>query len=177
MTDCWDEIDDAELAQRARTEREAFGALYDRYLARMYRYCLRRCGNAVDAEDLTSAIFMRALERFDSFAGGSYAAWLFAIARRMVIDRYRRCGPVPETIDESIVDFAAGPEELAVQGDERARLHARLAELPEDQRSAIELRLAGLTGTEIAEVMERSVPAVKMLQVRAMKRLRELTAD
>ena len=41
-----------------------------------------------------------------------------------------------------------------------------------DQREVIELRLAGLTGREIAEAMERSVDAVKMLQLRAMKRLR-----
>jgi len=45
-------------------------------------------------------------------------------------------------------------------------------ELPVDQREVIELRLAGLTGREIAEAMERSVDAVKMLQLRAMKRLR-----
>jgi DNA-directed RNA polymerase specialized sigma24 family protein len=49
-----------------------------------------------------------------------------------------------------------------------------LARLPRDQRQVVELRLAGLTNQEIAEVLERSVPATKMLQVRAMSRLRSL---
>jgi DNA-directed RNA polymerase specialized sigma24 family protein len=47
-----------------------------------------------------------------------------------------------------------------------------LNDLPADQRRVIELRLAGLTGAEIAGVLNRSVAAVKMLQLRAMTRLR-----
>jgi DNA-directed RNA polymerase specialized sigma24 family protein len=56
--------------------------------------------------------------------------------------------------------------------DERRTLRALLAPLPVDQRRVLELRLAGLTGAEIAVVLARSVAAVKMLQLRAMTRLR-----
>jgi RNA polymerase sigma factor (sigma-70 family) len=61
---------------------------------------------------------------------------------------------------------------LSLRASDVESVNSLLMELPVDQREVIELRLAGLTGREIAEAMERSVDAVKMLQLRAMKRLR-----
>ncbi|MGH2551154.1 MAG: RNA polymerase sigma factor [Thermomicrobiales bacterium] len=61
-----------------------------------------------------------------------------------------------------------------VEADERRSLHAALSLLTDDQRQVVELRLAGLTGPEIAEIVERSHAAVKMLQLRAIERLRQI---
>jgi RNA polymerase sigma-70 factor (ECF subfamily) len=170
-----DETDEA-LARRALQERAAFGVLYDRYVSRVYRYCIRRLGERADAEDATSAVFTRALERLPTYRGGSFPAWIFAIARSTVADRFRR--EMPERLGDrdEVLDPEPGPDEVAMAASDRLAVSALLALLPRDQREVLELRLAGLIGSEIASTMGRTVPAVKMLQLRAMKRLRaELT--
>ncbi len=163
---------DRELAFLARHERAAFAALYDRYVTRVYRYCYRRMETRHDAEDATSAIFTRALERIDDYRGGSFAAWLFAIARSSLADTYRRRTDLPLLGEVDVIDDRETPEEIAARASDAESVGALLANLPTDQREVIELRLAGLSGREIADAMERSVDAVKMLQLRAMKRLR-----
>ena len=68
------------------------------------------------------------------------------------------------------------PEETASATLEQHALLAAVSRLPDDQRTAVQLRPAGLTGPEIAAAMERSHDAVKKLQLRAVQRLRaELT--
>ena len=163
---------DRDLALRARMERAAFAALYDRYVTRIYRYCFRRLESRHDAEDATSAIFTRALERLDDYRGGTFAAWLFAIARSSLADQHRRRVDLYLFDQLELIDDRDGPEVVAARASDVESVNSLLMELPVDQREVIELRLAGLTGREIAEAMERSVDAVKMLQLRAMKRLR-----
>lgn len=163
---------DETLAVRALTDRAAFGLLYDRYAARVYRYCVRRMGDRSEAEDATSATFIRALERLDAFRGGSFAAWLFAIARTTCIDRLRK--PRPQPLDDHVElrDPGLDPADRAERAADAQEIRAMLSVLSADQRDVIELRLAGLSGAEIAAATGRSTPAVKMLQLRAMKRLR-----
>ncbi len=55
---------------------------------------------------------------------------------------------------------------------ERQALRAAISSLPDDQRAAVELQLAGWSGQQIADAMRKSVPAVKQLRFRAMSRLR-----
>ena len=74
---------DEVLAQLARQDYAAFASLYRRYVTRVYRYCFSQTGNSQDAEDCTSQTFLAALEQINRFRGqGSFAAWLFGIARR-----------------------------------------------------------------------------------------------
>jgi RNA polymerase sigma-70 factor (ECF subfamily) len=169
-----DQPTDRDLACRAITERDAFALLYDRYAARVYRFCYRRFGDRQEAEDATSAIFVRALERLDSYHGGSFPAWLFAIARTTVANRYRERAVGRLDDRAEIVDPGERPDETAIAAADATELRALLGSLSGEQREVIELRLAGLTGAEIAESMQRSVAATKMLQLRAMKRLRSI---
>jgi RNA polymerase sigma-70 factor (ECF subfamily) len=69
-------------------------------------------------------------------------------------------------------DPAPTPEEAAIRSEAGEALRQLLAQLPDDQRSVDELRLAGLTGAEVAAALGRSTGAVKMLQFRALTRLR-----
>src|SRR4051794_20155636 len=153
-------------------ERAAFAVLYDRYVTRVYRYCYRRLENRHDAEDATSAIFTRALDRLDDYRGGSFAAWLFAIARSSLADQHRRSANLLQLDQLKLVDDRDAPENAIARAADAESVNALLMELETDQREVMELRLAGLSGREIAEAMDRSVDAVKMLQLRAMKRLR-----
>lgn len=167
-----DDRSDQDLARRALSDRAAFALLYDRYVTRIYRYCYRRLGNRSDAEDATSAVFVRALERLGTYGGGSFAAWMFAIARTTVANRFRE--QTPDSLGDrgDLPDQSERPDEVAIAAADASDLARLLSMLPEDQREVMELRLAGLKGAEIAETMDRSIAATKMLQLRAMKRLR-----
>jgi len=165
--------DDAALVARAQADPRAFAPLYERYVDPVYRYCYRRVGSREAAEDATALVFTKALAALPAYRAGSFAGWLFAIAHNVVADVHRRRrpeGPLAAAGDPP--DREPGPEEAAIAADERRSVRALLARLPEDQRRVVELRLAGLTGAEIAAALGRSVAAVKMLQLRAMTRLR-----
>ncbi len=173
-----DVADDARLALRAPDDRDAFVTLYERHVGAVYRYCLSRLGERQLAEDAPSEVFLKALEHIGSFRGGTFAAWLIVIARNTVIDRLRRHKPVVglERLPEP-VDHSPGPEDRAVAASERMALRGAVERLSEDQRAVIELQLAGWRGSEIAEALGKSQSAVKMLRLRAVRRLRALLAN
>lgn len=170
-------IDEAALVARAVRDRREFAPLYVRYLAPVHRYCHRRLGTREAAEDATSAVFLKALGALDSYRGGSFRAWLFSIAHRVVVDEYRSARPERpiETVAD-IADPAFAPEEVVLAGEGRRSIHRLLNALPPDQRRVVELRLAGLTSREIADVLGRSHTSVRTTQVRAIARLRVLLA-
>ena len=75
-----------------------------------------------------------------------------------------------------MLDPDPSPEERAVHADEERTVHALLSRVTPQQARILELRLAGLTGPEIAEVLECSLAAVKIGQVRGYSRLRQILA-
>jgi RNA polymerase sigma-70 factor (ECF subfamily) len=161
------------MAQAAQ-DRQAFAALYDRYFDALYRYCYVRLGSRDRAEDAVHQIFVRAMEAVDRYQeAGRFRSWLFTIAHNVVADELRaRLRGVTDLDLVITIDPAAGPEADALAASERRALASALALLPDDQRRAMELRLAGLTGREIAHELGRSHEAAKMLQQRALTRLR-----
>jgi RNA polymerase sigma factor (sigma-70 family) len=167
-----------EVTQIAHAQRDprAFAPLYQRYVDAVYQYCYRRLGDAEAAADTTSHIFARALTALPHYQGtGSFRSWLFAIAHNAVIDsQHQRHAWMPLAPDGNRIDPTPTPEEAALRADTAREVHAMVAELPRDQRQVVELRLAGLTNAEMATVLGRSVPAIKMLQARALLRLRSL---
>ena len=164
-----------DLAARGHVDPATFAELYVRYVDPVYRYCYRRLGSREAAEDATSQIFCHALEALPRCRGDAFRSWLFAIAHNVVADQFRRQAP-HQTTDETaeLTDPDPTPEERALATDASQSLRSLLARLPTDQRDVIELRLAGLTGAEIAAALGRSLGAVKMLQFRAIERLRVL---
>lgn len=166
--------DDA-LAVAARTDREAFLVLYDRYVPRIERYVAARTGSA-EVEDTVSAIFLKALSRIRTFhpARGAFGPWLFAIARTTVVDGYRaRHGTGQEADLSWLVDPSPGPESAALGAETGAAIHAALATLTRQQRDALALRYAAdLPFAEVARALHRSEPAAKMLVQRGLHALR-----
>ncbi len=163
------------LVARAKADRGAFAPLYTRYMDTVYRYCYRRLGSREAAEDATSEVFSKALAGLSAYRGGSFGAWLMTIARNVITDGFLRRRPEePLGPDYDPPDEVATPEEAALAAENRVSLRATLARLPGDQRGVLELRLAGLTGSEIATVLGRSLGSVKMLQFRAIAQLRVL---
>lgn len=158
---------------RARTNPAAFKPIYEEFFPRIYRYCLRRVGSAQEAEDLTSSIFTRAIAALGGYRGGSFAAWLFRIAHNVIANylRGRRITLPIETVEGS----PARDEMLGhLVEEEEAQMFLRLvANLPEEQRELIALRVnGGLSAKEIGQVIGKSEGAVRVAIHRTLQQLR-----
>lgn len=172
---------DERLVALARDDPRQFAALYERFADAVFAYALRQLDERDVAADVTARIFTRALAALPSYRsrhGQSFRSWLFAIAHNTIVDagRRRRDHLPLEPLDAAgrLREPSRGPEDAAIAADEQARLRAALECLPESQRQVIELRLAGLTGPEIADATGTSLSPFKSLQYRAFARLREL---
>ena len=174
------DVGDVLLVARAKRDPDAFGLLYARYHDRLVRYCFYRLGEWADAEDAANEAFAKAFVRLAGFddRGDAFSPWLFRIAHNEVIDRHRRRAvraELPLSVVASRADPGPLPDQAIADLDAHDRVLALLNELPTaDQRRVCELRLAGLTGAEIAVVLGKRHDAVRQLQSRAMERLRML---
>ena len=176
--------DEPALVRAAQADVQAFGALYDRYVQRVYRYCYYRTNHAPDAEDLTAQIFLAALEGLPRYRqDGHFAAWLFSIARRKVADFHRRtlhAGHATQSLDEAML--LPIPTDLAVDvetSQRRERLLKQIQLLAEGERELIHLRyVAELSFAEMARTLQKSEEAVKKNLYRLIARLKqEMEAD
>jgi len=171
--------DELTLVRAAQTDSQAFGALYDRYIQRVYRYCYYRTNNVPDAEDLTAQIFLAALEALPRYRqDGHFAAWLFSIARRKVTDYYRRAPHVP--LEEAILPPLHTDLAVAVEiSQHKERLLRLIQALGDEEQERIYLRyIAELSFAEIGSTLRKHEEAVKKSLYRLIARLkRELEVD
>jgi RNA polymerase sigma-70 factor (ECF subfamily) len=172
------------MERYARGEDRAFSELYDALAPRLRRYLLRASGDPGRADDLLQQTMLqihRARGRFIS--GADVLPWAFAIARRLLIDGFRRRRGERGTLSLETGGPEAGPvEAVAVQrgadelidGQRLARaLEAELERLPESHRKAFELlKHEGLSIREAAEVLGATPTAVKLRAHRAYAALR-----
>lgn len=168
----------------ARGSVDDFIALYRRYLGPVYRYLYARLGgDRQEAEDVTSTVFERAWTSIRSYKPvGSFRGWLFTIASRALADHYRggrRSRTVQvDTLQESLLDPASGPEESALVSEQVRGVLRVIAALGDEQREVITLRfMAGLRYSEIAAVMKKREAAVKMVAYRALEEIRRRYRD
>jgi len=166
---------DSVLAQAARRDPAAFAALYRRYVTPIYRYLCSRVGSAADAEDLTAQVFTDALYGLEGYhERGSFAAWLFTIARHKAADHYRTQRlhlPLSELQDGPAGDES--PLARLIESEELRHLAVLVEELEEGQQELLRLRFAaGLCYGEMAKVLGRSQAGVKMAVHRLLRRLR-----
>ena len=182
----WSEFDEADLLRQAQAGKaEAFGQIYEYHAPAVFRFLFAHLDNRLDAEDLTGEVFLRAWQALPGFEqqGLPFVAFLFRIARNGLTDHYRRSGrrqpllSLAEDEDEGIqlADPGADPADIVLVGLEQVALRRTLAALRTDYRLVLELRFLGdLSPDEVAQVMERSSGAVRILQHRALLALRQL---
>jgi RNA polymerase sigma-70 factor (ECF subfamily) len=169
---------DPDLAdvRAAQADRAAFGALYRRYLDRVYGYAFYLLGDHHDAEDATERTFLAALDAIGRFRdeGATFRAWLFRIAHNQIANalrsRARRRAAPLDAMAEPIAD--ADPAAESDAADDARRVRRALAELSADRRQVVVLRFVdGLSAGEIGAVLGRSAGAVRVLQHRALREL------
>ena len=171
--------DETRLVQRAKEgDPAAFAELYDQYQPAIYRYIFYRVDDTATAEDLTSEVFVRLVERIDRFTyqGRPLLAWLYTIARNLVMDHHRRAVRyIPLSLDAPQVADIPDPEDMAENTLAQQRLAAALSCITEDQRDVIILKfIEGLDNETVAHALGKSVGAIKALQHRALSALRRV---
>ena len=172
MTD-YSNLEDSQLVQHARQDARAFDVLYHRYLPRLYRYCLQRVNDVPMAEDISAQVFFEVLNGLMNGKyqeNGCFAAWLFTIARRRVVDHYR--SPEVEPLQES---HSHDPEifRQVEDQDEKKQLTHLMQDLDENHQELLRLRFtAELSFEEIAYLDGRKPAAVKMDIYRTLDQLR-----
>lgn len=168
------------LVERAQLgDAQAFGEIYKRYAATVFRFVYFRVGNRPLAEDLTSDTFLRALKRIGSFTwqGRDLGAWLVTIARNLVADhfksgRYRLEVLTGDVLDADREDREPGPEALTLDYLSNLDLIAAVKQLNGEQQQCIVLRfLNGCSVAETAIAMGKNDGAIKALQYRAVRTL------
>ena len=176
-----DRKDEAALIERARSDPEAFGELYERYVDRIYNYIFHRVGNQHDAEDLTARTFQRALEHIGRYEdrGAPFSAWLYRIAHNLVANwhrdhsrRRRRVIPLSELA--RLHPWSEGLDRQSEVSEEQEALQAAIRRLPADRQLLLILKFSeGLSNAQIGLIMGRSEGAIKSLYHRTLIALRK----
>lgn len=182
----WHKLDEVQLIEQAQAgSAEAFGQLYEKYAAAIFRYVFAHVDNRLDAEDLTEEVFLRAWRSISRYhqQDTPFLAYMFRIARNAIIDHHRSSRRSKQVMslenddrpDRQIKDVRPDPSDLVSDSMERQEMRKLLDQLQEDYRTVILLRfLSGLDPDETAKVMDRSPGAVRVLQHRALTALRKL---
>ncbi len=174
--------DDAELVAAAKSSPDAFGALYERYVKKIYSYLYYRTGNPHDAEDLTERVFHRAMLNLDRYTsrGLPFSAWLYRIAHNLVANWHRDQGrrqmvALNEVSPQDLVALRSeAPEIVAESREEQERLLAAIRRMPGERQQLLLLKFVDhLSNAEIGVVMQRSEGAVKSLYHRTLLALRD----
>jgi RNA polymerase sigma-70 factor (ECF subfamily) len=163
----------------ATRDAEAFGALYDHHVNRVYRYLYVRAGSQPEAEDLTEQVFLRAWEAIDRFRwqGRPFIAWLYRLAHNVLVDHVRARRRSVTLAEEGQAAEVASESAAAVlaQRIDADMLNRALEELTVDQQQVILLKfIDGLTSGEIAQMLGKQEGAVRAIQLRALLSLRRV---
>jgi RNA polymerase sigma-70 factor (ECF subfamily) len=138
-------MDEAELIERAKTDKEAFGELYELYVARIYNYVYYRTGSVEDAEDLTARIFFKAMQHIGSYhdRGVPFSAWLYRIAHNLVANWHRDRSRRKIISLDDIVQWQApekGPEFVTQLMEDKDALLTAIRRLPADRQELLILK-------------------------------------
>lgn len=167
------------LIERAKADPEAFGALYERFVDRVYAYVYYRVGDAREAEDLTARVFYKALAHIPEYdqRGAPFAAWLYRIAHNLIANWRRDRGRHPELPLDRLVGVhtrEATPQAQAEQAESQRALLEAIRRLPPERQHLLILKFVDdLSNVEIGKTLGRSEGAIKSLYHRTLLALRD----
>ncbi len=166
-----------DLVERAKTDADAFGELYDHYFGQIYRFTYSRVRDQDAAEEVTQEVFMKALRAMPRYrpTGHPFSAWLYQISSNAIADHFRQRRP-HSSLDAAVevADPARPVADRVVELAEAARIWAAIDSLPEQQRVAMTLKLGeDLKLAQIGVIMGKSEGAVKLLIHRGMLGVRQ----
>jgi len=172
-----------------RKNKDAFAEFYNRYIDKVYQYIFFKVNSKEDAEDLTSAFFLKFWEFINEGKITNHKTvkpFIYTVARNIVIDHYRKTNQhktisIDATFDEEeektkdYIDPKQNVKEQVANNFEIEIIKSKLFELKDEYREVIVLRyIEELSVKEIAEVLNKTKGNVNVLSHRALKALREI---
>ena len=175
-----DLTEEVALINEARTNPDAFGLLYERYVGKIYNYVYFRVGNSNDAEDLTAKVFFKALNSIGTYRhlGLPFSAWLYRIAHNLVANHYRDRAKVTEVSIENLVipdsSRTSSPEVYLSKKQDNTYLLSLINDLTPQKRELIILKFVQkLSNAEIAVIFGKTEGAIKSLYHRTLTELKD----
>ena len=174
---------DSLIVRVAQGDREAFGALYDRFSMPLYSLALKILGDEAEAKDLLQDIFLSIWHKAPGFRAerGTAFSWMVTLLRNRAIDRIRSRRRRSELLDANAPDLeptsSATPTSAqeAIASERAREVRAALEQINDEQRQVLRLAyFEGLTQVEIAEKLEEPLGTIKARAQRGMARLRNL---
>lgn len=178
--------DEKQLVEKAKDgETEAFGLLYDHYLPKIYRFVLLKVTTREEAEDLTHQAFLKAWENLDKYSyegkysGFPFGSWLYRIARNVIIDHYRSShhNEINLSLDDYLEEIISNETPIDLEADRKIewrKILEAMKMLKDIERDIVIMRfIDDLPHEEVAKVIGKSVGATKLIQHRALKKLKE----
>ena len=159
-----------------RGDKKAIAALYDRHYRAVYNYIYYRVNDRQDADDLSAEVFIRMIHKLADYQdrGRPFLAWLYTIARNLVIDHYRAAEKRDGSpINENLAGHPSqAPDEQVHARQQEDCFRKALAGMPEAQRQLLVLRFINQYSTpRITDLLGKSDRAVRSLQHRALRSL------
>lgn len=177
------------LVEDAKTDADAFGELYDLYYSKIFNYVLRRTAEVAISEDITTDVFMKALDQIQNFTwrGLPFSAWLYRIASNEIVNHFRNKHTKNislETLMEeqgfepaSDVDIEASymaEQEKAERHKQFLQVQQALTRLPRKYQEALSLRYFEKKSiAEISLIMNKRPGTIKSLLSRGTQKLRD----
>jgi RNA polymerase sigma-70 factor (ECF subfamily) len=174
------------LAQMAEGKQEALSALYDETSAMLNGLLRRMLERSEDAEEVLLDVYLKAWKNAATYSEkrGSVQSWLVIMARNAAIDRIRQQRAQPRALGlewelgADLVSARESPEDLSATAQRRRRIRGLIAQLPPEQREAVELAFfTGLTHQELADHLKEPLGTVKSRIRMGLIRLRTLMEE
>lgn len=171
-----------------RGDRVAFAELVEKYKQPLFNFVFRTLRDEIETEDVAQNTFLQVWKSRDRYQRtAKFSTWLFTIARNLCLNEIRRRSRHPaDSLEETHAEHDDQPSrqyedkkiflptETALHGELARKIEEALAQLPENQRTAILLcRQDELSYEEIAEVLDCSLSATKSLIHRGRETLKE----
>jgi RNA polymerase sigma-70 factor, ECF subfamily len=158
----------------------AVSEIYEKYFPSVYQFIRLRVDNTQTAEDIASEVFFTLLDNIGGSSGPhqSLRGWLFRVARNEIYQHYGKNRQMPTTALDEWVPTADDVEIDFIRSVEGKRIRQVMRMLAPEQQEVLILRFSeGLSLEETADVMGKSVSAIKSLQFRATDTLRRILAE
>ena len=159
-------------------EHGAYDELVDLYASRCYGYFYRLTRNAEISHDLLSELFVKIVEKLDSFKGGSFEKWLFTIAGNLFHDHLRGRYRQKKMLETKARELQDDPVPRRADTELSDKLQMFLTKLDEDTLQVIVMRFYGdLSFKELSEIRNEPIGTTLSKVHRGLKKLRELMGE
>jgi len=170
--------DEAKMIAKAKQDLQFFEPVYNKYYEPIFRYIYRKTDNEDAAADLTSRVFMNAMNSLDQFEfrGVPFGAWLYRIATNETNKHYRENKKRLLTLEDHKVNLVMTCSELddADMEQKQKVLTDLIGELEEEEIRILELKFFEIKNfKEIAFILDKKESAVKMKMYRSLNKLKE----